>query len=75
MNGEGVDIVLEMLANVNLNSDLQLLKSGVGRVIVIGNRGNVDINPRLMMAKETSVCGVTLFNSSEVRDEFTHGRL
>ena len=56
-----------MLANVNLNADLQLLKACVGRVVVIGNRGTVDINPRLLMAKETSICGVTLFSSSEVR--------
>ncbi|CAF3086113.1 unnamed protein product [Rotaria socialis] len=64
-NGEGIDLILEMLANVNLNADLQLLKSGVGRVVVIGNRGTIDINPRLLMAKETSICGVTLFSSSE----------
>jgi len=56
-----------MLANVNLNADLQLLKSGAGRIIVIGNRGTIDINPRLLMAKETSICGVTLFSSTEVR--------
>jgi NADPH2:quinone reductase len=56
-----------MLANVNLNSDLQLLRSNVGRIVVVGNRGTIDINPRLLMAKETSICGVTLFSSSEVR--------
>lgn len=56
-----------MLANVNLNTDLQLLRSNVGRVIVVGNRGTVDINPRLMMGKETSVCGVTLFASTDVK--------
>jgi NADPH2:quinone reductase len=55
-----------MLANVNLNADLQLLKTSVGRIVVIGNRGTIDINPRLLMAKETSICGVTLFSSSEV---------
>jgi NADPH:quinone reductase len=32
---EGVDIVLEMLANVNLNNDLQILKWKKGRVVVI----------------------------------------
>jgi NADPH2:quinone reductase len=56
-----------MLANVNLNADLQLLKSSVGRIVVIGNRGTIDINPRLLMAKETTICGVTLFSSTEVR--------
>jgi NADPH2:quinone reductase len=67
INNEGVDLILEMLANVNLNTDLQLLKACVGRIVVIGNRGTVEINPRLLMAKETSICGVTLFSSSEVR--------
>jgi NADPH2:quinone reductase len=67
VNGEGVDLILEMLANVNLNTDLQLLKSHTGRVVVIGNRGTVDINPRLLMAKETSICGVMLHSSSPVR--------
>jgi NADPH2:quinone reductase len=56
-----------MLANVNLNSDLQLLKSNVGRVVVVGNRGTIDINPRLLMIKETSIYGVMLPNSSDVR--------
>ena len=39
-NGAGVDVVIEMLANVNLEYDLQLLAPG-GRVAVVGNRGTV----------------------------------
>ena len=31
---DGVDIILEMLANVNLNNDLQILKFKKGRVAV-----------------------------------------
>lgn len=31
---DGIDIVLEMLANVNLNNDLQILKWKKGRVVV-----------------------------------------
>ncbi|CAF1316800.1 unnamed protein product [Rotaria sp. Silwood1] len=65
INNEGVDLIIEMLANVNLNNDLQLLRSKVGRVVIVGNRGTVDINPRLLMAKETSIYGVILFGSSE----------
>ncbi len=66
-NGEGVDLVIEMLANVNLNSDLQMLKSQVGRVVVVGNRGTTEINPRLLMTKETSICGMSLSGSTLVR--------
>ena len=31
---DGIDIILEMLANVNLNNDLQILKAKKGRVVV-----------------------------------------
>lgn len=62
---DGLDLILEMLANVNLNNDLQILRWKRGRVVVIGNRGTIDVNPRLLMAKETSVTGVTLFTSDE----------
>src|SRR5262245_31162373 len=46
----GVDIILEMLANVNLASDTKLLAKD-GRVIVIGNRGEVTINARELMMR------------------------
>jgi NADPH2:quinone reductase len=57
-----------MLANVNLNNDLHLLKPRSGRVVVVGNRGTIDINPRLMMIKETAVCGVILSQSTDVKE-------
>src|SRR5205823_10063107 len=49
-NGRGVDVILEMLANVNLNKDLGVVARG-GRVVVIGSRGPVEINPRLAMTR------------------------
>ena len=60
--GRGVDIILEMLANVNLARDLTWVAKN-GRVIVIGNRGTVEIDPREIMRREASVTGVFLFNS------------
>jgi NADPH:quinone reductase len=45
----GVDIILEMLANVNLFHDTKLLANN-GRIIVIGSRGEVTINPRELAA-------------------------
>jgi NADPH:quinone reductase len=62
--GRGVDIVLEMLANVNLATDLRLLAQH-GRVIVIGNRGEITINPRELMARRASVRGFTLWAATE----------
>ncbi len=62
--GRGVDIVLEMLANVNLATDLNLL-APLGRVIVIGNRGEITINPRELMVRRASVRGFTLWAATE----------
>jgi len=58
--GKGIDVVLEMLANVNLDRDLGLLASR-GRIVVIGNRGRIEIDPRQTMAKESAVMGTTLW--------------
>lgn len=58
----GVDINLDMLANVNLSRDLTLAAPG-GRVVVIGSRGTVVINPRDLIGRETIVTGLSLFNT------------
>lgn len=39
--GAGVDIVVEMIANVNLVSDLNVIKRG-GTVVIVGSRGEID---------------------------------
>ena len=62
--GRGVDVILEMLANVNLGNDLKILDQG-GRVVVIGSRGTVEIDPRDAMARDASILGILLFNASE----------
>jgi NADPH2:quinone reductase len=59
-SGRGVDIIVEMLANVNLPKDLKLLALN-GRVIVIGNRGETTINPRDLMLRRASVRAFTLW--------------
>uniref|UniRef100_A0A2K5RCL9 Quinone oxidoreductase n=1 Tax=Cebus imitator TaxID=2715852 RepID=A0A2K5RCL9_CEBIM len=64
---KGIDVIIEMLANVNLSKDLSLLSQG-GRVIVVGNRGTIEINPRDIMTKESSIIGVTLFATT--KEEF-----
>lgn len=57
----GLHIVLEMLANVNLGNDLQWLARG-GRVVVVGSRGEIAINPRNLMVRDASICGMSLMN-------------
>lgn len=59
----GFDIIIEMLANQNLDQDLKALTQG-GCVAVIGNRGTVEINPRDLMARDAAVVGVALANVS-----------
>ena len=61
---KGPDIILEMLANVNLAKDLQMI-AFKGRIIVIGNRGTIEINPRDGMARDATVRGMLLFNASD----------
>jgi NADPH:quinone reductase len=69
--GRGVDLILEMIANVNLATDLKLLAVN-GRVIVIGNRGEITINPRELMARRATVCGFTLWAATEKESAEMH---
>jgi NADPH2:quinone reductase len=61
-NGRGADVVLEMAAHINLDSDLTVLAPR-GRVVVIGNRGRVEIDPRQAMGRDAAILGMTLFNA------------
>ena len=63
-SNRGVDVILEMLANVNLAKDLKLLALH-GRVIIIGNRGEITINPRDLMLRRSSARGFTLWALTE----------
>lgn len=58
-----IDIILEMLANENLGNDLPLLNKG-GRVVVIGSRGKVEINPRDLMSRDACIMGMALAQAS-----------
>jgi NADPH:quinone reductase len=60
--GRGPDVILEMLANVNLANDLEVV-ARCGRVVVIGNRGTIEINPRAAMTKDSTILGMALWNA------------
>lgn len=62
-HGHGVDYILEMLSDQNLAKDLEILAFH-GRVVVIGCRGEATINPRLLMSKDASIMGMTVFNAN-----------
>jgi NADPH:quinone reductase len=60
---KGADVILEMLANVNLGKDIDLV-ARFGRIVIIGNRGTIEINPRGTMGKDASIHGLSLWNAS-----------
>ena len=61
--GQGPAIIMEMLANVNLQKDLGIIAMH-GRIVVIGNRGAVEINPRFAMNKNANILGMALTHAS-----------
>jgi NADPH2:quinone reductase len=72
--GRGVDVILEMLANVNLGKDLTMLAPR-GRVIVIGNRGKVEIDARETMSRDADIRGMILPNTPPVEMASIHAAL
>jgi len=61
-DGQGIGLIIEMLANVNLARDLGVLGRN-GRVVVVGNRGAIEINPRDLMLRDADVRGVMVSNT------------
>ena len=70
----GVDLILEMLANKNLAKDLTVLAKK-GRVVVIGSRGPIEINPRDAMGRDADIRGTTMLNTSEQEYKQMHAAL
>jgi NADPH2:quinone reductase len=69
--GLGVNLILEMLANINLGHDLKLLATN-GRVVVIGARGDVTISPRDIMSRRGSIHAFTLWGVTEAEEKEIH---
>lgn len=72
--GRGLDIILEIAAHQNLGHDLPLLANR-GRVVVIGSRGPVEIDPRNIMLREADIRGMTLFSASPSERAEIYGRI
>lgn len=62
--GNGPDVIIEFLANINLEIDLKLI-APFGRIVIIGNRGSIEINPRLAMQKECDILATALWNAPQ----------
>jgi NADPH2:quinone reductase len=63
-DANGVQIILEMLANVNLERDFEALAM-FGRIVIIGSRGSLQFTPRQAMTKEATIYGMSFFNSTD----------
>jgi NADPH:quinone reductase len=72
--GRGVDLVVEMLANVNLIRDLDMIAMR-GRVVIVGNRGTLEINPRSIMSKDAVVTGFTNWNATPKELAIAHAAI
>jgi NADPH2:quinone reductase len=60
----GPNLIIEMLANENLDADLGLIARR-GRIVIVGNRGRVEIDPRQTMAKDSTILGMSLWNTED----------
>ncbi len=72
--GIAADVILEMLANVNLGHDLEMLAPR-GRVVVIGSRGEVTITPRDLMMRDATIHAMLLWNVSEEDEREIHAAI
>ena len=72
--GKGVDVILEMNAHINLDKDLTVLARH-GRVVLIGNRGRIEIDPRAIMGREAAVLGMVLFNVTAADLAWVHAAI
>lgn len=72
--GRGMDVILELRADVNLGHDLAVL-AHAGRVVVIGSRGPVEINPRDLMSRDAAILGVLLWKTPPADAASIHAAL
>jgi NADPH2:quinone reductase len=71
---KGVDVIIEMLANVNLERNFECL-SMFGRIVVVGNRGSLTFTPRQAMTKDATIYGMSLFNAPKEKLDEIHAKI
>ena len=72
--GRGADVILEMLANVNLDRDFGVLALR-GRIMVIGNRGRAEIDAGTLMTKDGAIFAMRMFNATADDYRIIHAAL
>lgn len=71
---KGVEFVLEMAAHISLGKVLAVVAK-FGRVVVVGSRGPVEINPRDTMLRTADIRGMTLMNVTPTESKGIHAAL
>ncbi len=74
-DGRGVDVILEMQAHRNLARDLALLLAPGGRVVLVGSRAAIEIDPRAAMVREAAVLGLFYYRATPAERELAHRAL
>lgn len=66
-------LIIETLANKNLELDLEVAKSHA-RIVLIGSKGTIEVTPRFIMGKELQVLGMSIWDTTkkEHRDSLSH---
>ncbi|MGW6277802.1 NADPH:quinone reductase [Kribbella sp. NPDC055071] len=81
--GRGVDLIIEMLADHNLEADTGVLAPRA-RIVIVGSRGSLPFTPRALMVHEADVRGTAVWNmtpaeqaqaQSAIADHLTAGDL
>lgn len=73
-NGKGPALIIEMLANANLVEDLRIAPHR-GRIVIVGSRGLIAVDPRVTVTKDLTVRGMSLFNMTDAERELVHADL
>lgn len=72
-NHNGPDVIIEFLANVNLETDSKII-ADFGRIIIVGSRGTIEFTPRNLMTNEATITGMAFTQPDEkILREVEHG--
>jgi len=71
---KGLDIIIETAAQINLAKDLTALAKR-GRVVVVGSRGPIEINPRDLMQRDAQILAMLLFNATPAERMSAHAAI
>lgn len=70
---KGPNIIIEFLADVNLETDSKII-ADYGRIVIVGSRGTVEFTPRNLMTNDATITGMAVTHpESQDMIEMHHG--